>query len=236
MSLSEKQPIPYGASAPSITTMPTSFLYSNCADGQRAMMDELQAAREAGYGVDMRHAFWEEEPASVPALQRPRLRALQHQVQPADSVVSLRLCSLGWSVPEVLATIRRFRLLGVALYCVQLSRDDLANATPPEAVEVLRAVAALEGATRSVRVRESLAAAKAMGRQVGRPPKHTPEQRHAILNALAAGYSVSETARRFSTSRQTVLRIRAAEPDAQPHAASAAMAAAEEAATEAATG
>ena len=230
------QPIPDGASAPFITTMPTSFLYSNCADGQPAMMDELQAAREAGYGVDARHAFWEEEPASVPALQRPRLRALQHQVQPADSVVSLRLCSLGWSVPEVLATIRRFRLLGVALYCVQLSRDDLANATPPEAVEVLRAVAALEGAARSVRVRESLAAAKAMGRQVGRPPKHTPEQRHAILNALAAGNSVSETARRFSTSRQTVLRIRAAEPGAQPHAASAAMADAEESATEAATG
>jgi putative DNA-invertase from lambdoid prophage Rac len=85
-----------------------------------------------------------------------------------------------------------------------------------------------------VRVRESLAAAKAMGRQVGRPPKHTPEQRDAILSALLAGYSVSETARRFSTSRQTVLRIRAAQPPAPPPAAIA-MADAEEAATEAAT-
>ncbi|RDK07585.1 recombinase family protein [Cupriavidus lacunae] len=215
--------------------MTTTFLYSNCADGHPAVIDELQTANKAGFGVDLRHAFCEEEPASVPALQRPRLRALQQQVQPGDAVVSLRLCSLGWSVPEVLATIRRFRLLGVALYCEQLSRDDLAGPTPPEAFEVLRAVAALEGATRSVRVRESLAAAKAMGRQVGRPPKHTPEQRNAILSALAAGYSVSETARRFNTSRQTVLRIRAAEPVAEPHAASAYLTDAEESATEAAT-
>ncbi|WP_432259348.1 recombinase family protein [Cupriavidus sp. TMH.W2] len=215
--------------------MPTTFLYSNCADGHPAMMDELQAANEAGFGVDVRHAFCEEEPASVPALQRPRLRALQHQAQPGDAVVSLRLCSLGWSVPEVLATIRRFRLLGVALYCEQLSRHDLASPTPPEAFEVLRAIAALEGATRSMRVRESLAAAKAMGRQVGRPPKHTPEQRNAILMALAAGHSVSETARRFNTSRQTVLRIRAAEPAAEPRAASAAEPCAEESMTEAAT-
>ena len=222
------------ARAPSDPIMPTTFLYSNCADAASAVQDELQAASAAGYGVDPQHVYWEAAPASVPALQRPRLRALQHQVQAGDAVVALRLCSLGWSVPEVLATVRRFRLLGVALYCVQLSRADLASATPPEAVEVLRAVAALEGATRSVRVRESLAAAKAMGRQVGRPPKHSPEQRHAILSALSAGYSVSETARRFNTSRQTVLRIRAAEPLAQ-RAAAIALADAEESATETAT-
>ncbi|MFS8976491.1 recombinase family protein [Cupriavidus necator] len=196
--------------------MSSTYLYSNRADSPEAIDEELQAAAEAGFGVDLRCAFCECEPASVPALQRPRLRALQLQVQPGDAVVMLRLCSLGWSVPEVLATIRRFRLLGVALYCVQLSRADLASASPPETVEVLRAVAALEGTTRSVRVRESLAAAKALGRQVGRPPKHTPEQRSAILHALRAGHSVSEIARQFSTSRQTVLRIRATEPALQP--------------------
>lgn len=196
--------------------MPSTFIYSNRAVAPEAIDEELQAAAEAGYNVDARHAFWECEPASVPALQRPRLRALQQQVQPGDAVVMLRLCSMGWSVQEVLATIRRFRLLGVALHCAQLSRTNLSSASPPEAVEVLRAVAALEGTTRSVRVRESLAAAKAMGRQVGRPPKHTPEQRSAILHALRAGHSVSEIARQFNTSRQTVLRIRAAEPAVQP--------------------
>ncbi|WP_354685976.1 recombinase family protein [Cupriavidus necator] len=196
--------------------MPSTFFYSNRAEGPEAIDEELQAAREAGFAVELRHAYWDCEPASVPALQRPRLRALQQQVQPGDAVVMLRLCGLGWSVQEALATIRRFRLLDVALYCVQLSRADLAHASPPEAVEVLRAVAALEGTTRSVRVRESLAAAKALGRQVGRPPKHTPEQRRAILHALRAGHSVSEIARQFNTSRQTVLRIRAAEPGLQP--------------------
>lgn len=214
--------------------MAATFLYSNHVDSEQSLQDVLLAASEAGYRVSPLHAFAEHEPASVPALQRARLRALQRQVQPADVVVMLQLSCLGASVPEVLATIRRFRLLGVALHCVQLSRADLASASPPEAVEVLRAVAALEGATRSVRVRESLAAAKAMGRQVGRPPKHTAEQRSAILQALAAGSSVSEAARRFNTSRQTVLRIRAAPPTSPQRAeAATALAADEEESSEA---
>ncbi|BDB23249.1 transposase [Cupriavidus sp. TA19] len=192
--------------------MPSTFIYSNRAGDLDAMEDELRIADRAGYTVDLRCAFWESEPASVPAGERPRLLSLLQRVRAGDIVVTMQLCCLGWSVQEVLGTIRKFRLLGVALHCVQLSRANLASAAPPEAVMVLRTVAALEGSTRSARVRDSLAAAKAMGRAVGRPPKHKPEERDAILRALAEGQSVSETARRFNTSRQTVLRIRAAAP------------------------
>ncbi|QRQ86837.1 recombinase family protein [Cupriavidus oxalaticus] len=192
--------------------MTSTFIYSNRARDLEAMEDELRIADRAGYTVDLRRAFWECEPASVPAAERPRLLSLLQRVRAGDTLVTMQLSCLGWSVQEVLGTIRRFRLLGVALHCVQLSRANLACAAPPEAVMVLRAVAALEGSTRSARVRDSLAAAKAMGRAVGRPPKHKPDERDAILRSLAEGQTVSETARRFNTSRQTVLRIRAAAP------------------------
>lgn len=192
--------------------MTSTFIYSNRARDLEAMEDELRIADRAGYTVDLRRAFWECEPASMPATERPRLLSLLQRVRAGDTVVTMQLSCLGWSVQEVLGTVRKFRLLGVALHCVQLSRANLASPAPPEAVMVLRAVAALEGSTRSARVRDSLAAAKAMGRAVGRPPKHKPDERDAILRLLADGQSVSETARRFNTSRQTVLRIRAAAP------------------------
>ncbi|WP_051320514.1 recombinase family protein [Cupriavidus sp. amp6] len=192
--------------------MTSTFIYSNRARDLEAMEDEMRIADRAGYTVDLRRAFWECEPASVPAAERPRMLSLLQRVRAGDTLVTMQLSCLGWSVQEVLGTVRKFRLLGVALHCVQLGRANLSSPAPPEAVMVLRAVAALEGSTRSARVRDSLAAAKAMGRAVGRPPKHKPDERDAILRLLAEGQSVSETARRFNTSRQTVLRIRAAAP------------------------
>lgn len=203
--------------------MPSTFIYSNRARNPEAMEAELHIADRAGYTVDLHRAFWEHEPPSVLVADRPRLQAMMRQVRRGDVVVVMALRCLGSTVAETLETIGKVRRLGAALHCLQLGPDDLASATPPEAVKVLRAAASLDGATRSARIRESLAAAKAVGHPVGRPPKHTPEQRDAILRALNAGESVSAAARRFDTTRQTVMRIRAS-AGAIPPAAEAAKA------------
>jgi putative DNA-invertase from lambdoid prophage Rac len=50
--------------------------------------------------------------------------------------------------------------------------------------------------------------AKDERRQLGRPPSLTPQQHARVLDRLARGIAVSEVARQFETSRQTVLRIR----------------------------
>jgi len=77
-------------------------------------------------------------------------------------------------------------------------------------MNLLRAIAVLDEATRSDRMRASAAEAKARGKQLGRRPTLAKAQQQSILQTLANGTSVSETARLFSTSRQTVLRIRTA--------------------------
>jgi DNA invertase Pin-like site-specific DNA recombinase len=53
-----------------------------------------------------------------------------------------------------------------------------------------------------------LARARAEGKQLGRRPKTTEEQRQAIKARLAAGESVSALAREFNVSRATVIGIR----------------------------
>lgn len=193
--------------------MPSTFLYSNSAPDMNTLEGQLLAADRAGYVVDLRHAFWECSPSSIPALERPQLRALVQRAAPGDAVVAMHLSCLGRSVQDILSTIMKFRKIGIGLYCVQLGRADLARKTPPAAVSLLKAVAELEEATRSERMRASAANAKAQGRQLGRRPKLSQPQQHAIVQALANGTSVSETARLFATSRQTVLRIRAAHAD-----------------------
>jgi len=175
-----------------------------------ALERQLLAADRAGYIIDLRHAFWECVPPSVSALERPRLHALAQRIGSGDVVVTMNLSCLGRSVQDILSTIMRFRKVGVELYCVQLGRANLARKSPPSAVNLLRAVAALDEATRSERTRTSAAEAKARGKQLGRPPTLAKGHQQRVLQMLANGTSVSETARRFGTSRQTVLRIRTA--------------------------
>lgn len=190
--------------------MPSTFLYSNSAPDMNALESQLLAADRAGYTVDLRNAFWERASPSMSALERPQLRALIQRMVPGDTVVAMHLSCLGRSVQDILSTIMKFRKVGVGLYCVQLGRADLARNAPPAPVILLQAIAALDEATRSERMRASAANAKAKGKQLGRRPTQTKARQQAILQTLANGTSVSETARRFETSRQTVLRIRAA--------------------------
>lgn len=190
--------------------MSSTFLYSNSAPDMAALEGQLLAADRAGYMVDLRNAFWECTSSSMSALERPQLRALVHRASPGDMVVAMHLSCLGRSVQDILATIMKFRKVGAGLHCVQLGRADLARQSPPAAVILLRAIAALDEATRSERMRASAAKAKARGKRLGRRPTLTKAQQQAILQALANGTSVSATARLFETSRQTVLRIRTA--------------------------
>lgn len=190
--------------------MSSTFLYSNSAPDMNVLEGQLLAADRAGYMVDLRNAFWECTPSSTGAFERPQLRALMQRAGPGDVVVAMHLSCLGRSVQDILSTIMKFRKIGVGLYCVQLGRADLARRSPPAAVTLLQAIAALDEVTRSERMRASAAKAKANGKQLGRRSTLTKAQQQAILQTLANGTSVSETARRFVTSRQTVLRIRAA--------------------------
>lgn len=188
--------------------MRSTFIYSNSAPDMDAIEHQLSAADRAGYTVDLRRAFWECVPPLVSALERPQLRALMQRLANGDVVVVMQLSCLGRSVQDVLATIMRFRKLGVGLYCVELGRADLARRSPPMAVTLLRAIAAIDEATRSERMRASAAEAKANGKQLGRRPSLGKAERNGILQSLSDGASVSEVARFFGTSRQTVLRIR----------------------------
>lgn len=60
------------------------------------------------------------------------------------------------------------------------------------------------------RMQPGINRAKAAGKQFGKPPVLTMAERAAVMERLAAGINVTELAREFKTTRQTIMRIREA--------------------------
>lgn len=61
------------------------------------------------------------------------------------------------------------------------------------------------------RTQSGLNRAKAEGKTLGRPARLSEQQKQPARDELAAGVSVSALARKLGTSRQTVMRARAAD-------------------------
>jgi putative DNA-invertase from lambdoid prophage Rac len=73
---------------------------------------------------------------------------------------------------------------------------------------VINAVAQFERDLLIERTQSGLKRAKAEGAVFGRPATLDADQRDAVRAGLADGASVSELAKRYRTSRQTIMRVR----------------------------
>jgi len=60
------------------------------------------------------------------------------------------------------------------------------------------------------RTQSGLARVKAAGKVLGRKPSLSDDQQRDVLKKLAAGVSVAQVARDMKTTRQTIMRVRAA--------------------------
>lgn len=187
--------------------MSATFIYTNDAADFVEFESEIRAFDQAGMVLDLGRAWWEQSGPMVAALDRPELRRMLQRVRAGDTIVTLRLSSVGRNVNDVLATIDRLRALGVHLRCMELGDCDL-TAADTEASLALRAISRLERQSRSTRMKESAAMAAGLGRRLGRRPSVEANSHVVIREALQRGTSVSELARRFSVSRQTIMRIR----------------------------
>lgn len=81
-------------------------------------------------------------------------------------------------------------------------------------MQVISAVAEFERDLLIERTHAGIARAKASGKRFGRPPALDDEQKKTVLLRLNEGKSISAIAREFDTTRQTILRVKAATEDA----------------------
>lgn len=184
------------------------YFYFNLPASEGLPERDLARLDAAGYTIDLRRVVVDSTPHSTPAAERTALVKVLRRMRAQDALVVTKLGFLGSSTRDVLSTIERCRDAGLRVHCEEIGPANLASSSAPIAVKTLAAVVELERQSASARTRAYLDQAQDEGRPLGRPPSLTPQQHARILDRLARGVTVSEVARQFRTSRQTVLRIR----------------------------
>ena len=98
----------------------------------------------------------------------------------------------------------------IRVHCLALGGVDLTSPAGKMTMQVISAVAEFERDLLIQRTHSGIARAKASGKRFGRTSALNDEQKKSVLDRLSTRMSVSAVAREFGTTRQTILRVKAA--------------------------
>lgn len=130
------------------------------------------------------------------------------RLEAGDILIVTKLDRLGRDVIDVSTTVKVLSEMGVRVYCLALGGADLTSSSGTMTMQVLNAVAQFERDLLIERTQSGLERAKSEGKTLGRPSTLSDEQKKDVRDDLAKGMSVSAIARKFTTSRQTIMRVR----------------------------
>jgi len=184
------------------------FAYVRVSTASQTPENQIREIEAAGFAVEPRRIIAETISGSVAIARRPGFAKLIDKLETGDVLVVTKLDRLGRDAIDVSATVARLEELGIRVHCLALGGVDLASPAGRMTMAVINAVAQFERDLLIERTQAGLARAKAEGKALGRRASLDPDQRAKAAEQLAQGASVSAVARAFSTSRQTILRIR----------------------------
>ncbi|KVK80457.1 DNA invertase [Burkholderia cepacia] len=188
--------------------MSRTFAYARVSTSDQTAANQLREIEAAGFSVDKRRVVSESISGSVSADQRPGFAQLLVKMEEGDVLIVTKLDRLGRNAMDVRATVEGLAERGIRVHCLALGGVDLTSAAGRMTMQVLNAVAEFERDLLIERTHAGIARAKAEGKAMGRPSALSDKQRADVLRELDAGASVAALARRFGTSRQTIMRVR----------------------------
>ncbi|MHA4947569.1 recombinase family protein [Micromonospora sp. SD19] len=144
--------------------------------------------------------------ASGKNADRPELARMFDYVRPGDALIVVSLDRLGRSLEDLIAIVGRLKRQGVGF----LSLHEKLDTTTAGGMFVFHVFAALAEFIRTIIVantNEGLAAARARGQRLGRPPAMTPEKLAYARQLLAEpDRSISAIAKLVGVSRSTIYK------------------------------
>lgn len=166
----------------------------------------LDQQRDALLAVGVTRVF--EDKLGGTRLDRPGLQDCLDRLRSGDTLVVVALDRLGRSTLQVLATLRDLHERQIV---VRSLREGIDFGTPiGQAVAgILASVAELELNLIRERAAAAREAARARGRQTGRPRALAPEQEALARRMRESGEPVPVIARALGTSRATIYRVTA---------------------------
>ena len=188
--------------------MARTFAYCRVSTAGQTTDNQVREIEAAGFRVDTHRVIVETVSGSSAIEQRPGFVRLLDKLEADDVLIVTKMDRLGRTTIDVVATVGRLAAAGVRVHCLALGGVDLTSPAGRMVMTVLAATAQFERDLLIERTQAGLERAKAEGVALGRPVALGAEQREAVRTALASGASVAELARRFDTSRQTIMRTR----------------------------
>jgi len=186
------------------------FAYCRVSTTDQATQNQSREIQAAGFAIQPHRLIEESISGSVAAKERPGFNKLIDRMESGDVLVVTKLDRLGRNAMDVRATVEHLSNSGVRVHCLALGGVDLTSSAGKMTMQVIAAVAEFERDLLIERTQAGISRAKAAGKQFGRPPALNAEDRAEVVKRLAAGSNVSELAREFKTTRQTIMRIREA--------------------------
>ena len=161
---------------------------------------QLDALRAAG----CKRIFVEK--ASGAQRERPELGAALDYMRSGNTLVVWKLDRLARSMKQLIETVESMEPRGIGLRSLT-EAIDTTTAGGKLVFHIFGALAEFERAIIRERTRAGLEAARARGRQGGRPPKLTPQDLAAAKAMLAdPSFTVADVARRLGVSPATLYR------------------------------
>jgi len=184
------------------------FAYCRVSTHEQDTENQRREIEAAGFALNKRRIVVESISGSVAALQRPGLVKLLDRLDAGDVLIVTKLDRLGRNAMDVRQTVERLEQIGVHVHCLALGGADLASPAGKVTMGVVNAVAEFERDLLIERTQNGLARVRTEGKVLGRKPALTPAQQSEAYARLAQGESVSQLARNYKTTRQTIIRVR----------------------------
>jgi putative DNA-invertase from lambdoid prophage Rac len=186
------------------------FAYCRVSTTDQTTLNQSIEIKAAGFAIETQRLIEESISGSVAAKERPGFTKLIDRMESGDILVVTKLDRLGRNAMDVRATVELLSGQGVRVHCLALGGVDLTSSAGKMTMQVIAAVAEFERDLLIERTQSGINRAKAVGKQFGRPPTLNKMERAEVMEKLAAGLNVTELAREFKTTRQTIMRIREA--------------------------
>ena len=188
--------------------MPRTFAYVRVSTTGQTTGNQVREIEAAGFKVALPRVVSETISGSSSIDQRPAFKRLLIRLERDDVLLVTKMDRLGRDAIDVATTVAKLADMGVRVHCLALGGVDLTSPAGKMTMGVINAVAQFERDLLIERTHSGLERAKAEGATLGRPASLNGGQVKTIKAELSSGSSVSAVAKRYGTSRQTIMRAR----------------------------
>lgn len=181
------------------------YAYCRVSTGDQTTENQSQSLRDKGFNIPEHRIVEETISGGVPAMERPKFKALVDRLEAGDRLVVLKLDRLGRDNIDVQQTISHLvEVKRVQLVCLDVPNFDLSSSASRLMIQLIASFAEFEKARIRERTLDGLARARAEGKKLGRPVADDTYQR--VQACKARGLTQGKTATDLGVSISTVKR------------------------------